>query len=56
MQLLLERGKLLVEPSGAAALAAYRHHPELEASANTVVVLYGGNVDMSRFREVCGGV
>ncbi len=47
MKLLLERTKMLVEPAGAAALAALlSHRLELEAGARVVVVLSGGNVDL----------
>ncbi len=42
--LLLERSKMLVEPSGAAAVAAVLDHPEAFATP-IVAVLSGGNVD-----------
>jgi threonine dehydratase len=40
----LERGKLVVEPAGAAGLAAVAEHPE-DFEAPVVVVVSGGNVD-----------
>jgi threonine dehydratase len=42
--MLLERAKMVVEPSGAAAVAAVMDHPELY-STPLVAVLSGGNVD-----------
>ncbi|WP_241681195.1 threonine ammonia-lyase [Pseudactinotalea terrae] len=42
--LLTERAKLVVEPSGAAGVAALRHHPG-RWEGPVVVVLSGGNVD-----------
>ena len=42
--LLLERAKMVVEPSGAAAVAAVMDHPEKYATP-AVAVLSGGNVD-----------
>lgn len=44
MVMLLERAKLVVEPAGAAAVAALMERPEDFADA-TVAVLSGGNVD-----------
>jgi threonine dehydratase len=51
--LLLERTKLVVEPSGAAAVAAVinRKLPEL-AGKRVVCVLSGGNIDVSIIHEV----
>ena len=42
--LLLERAKLVVEPSGAAGLAALLEH-RIEPSGKTAVILCGGNID-----------
>lgn len=53
MKLLLERTKLLVEPSGAAGLAALlsdRLTPR--AGAPVVVVLSGGNADLGRLGDI----
>lgn len=46
MRLLWERLKLVVEPSGAAALAAVLHHRERFAGQRVGIVLSGGNVDL----------
>ncbi|HVA36084.1 MAG TPA: pyridoxal-phosphate dependent enzyme [Candidatus Dormibacteraeota bacterium] len=48
MRLLLERGKLLAEPSGAAALAAPLFRKVADAGRNVGVILSGGNVDLAR--------
>jgi len=48
---LLERAKLLVEPAGAAGVAALLERPEL-ASGPTVAVLSGGNIDAHLLLEV----
>lgn len=49
MKLLLERTKLLVEPSGAAGLAALLEgRVDVRAGAPVVVVLSGGNVDLAQ--------
>lgn len=55
MRLLLERCKLLVEPSGAAPLAALleRRLP-VEPGSRVVIVLSGGNVDVQRLPEILG--
>jgi threonine dehydratase len=42
--LLLERAKLVVEPAGAAAVAAVLEHPQ-RFETPTVIVLSGGNID-----------
>jgi threonine dehydratase len=48
MRFILERMKVLVEPSGAAAAAAVFHH-KLDFTGNRVgVLLSGGNVDLSK--------
>ncbi len=49
LELLLERTKLLVEPAGAAGLAALLHSRiPLREGAPVVVVLSGGNVDLEQ--------
>lgn len=50
MRFLLERGKLLVEPAGAAGLAAVLGGYARPASGSVVVVLSGGNVDLDRLK------
>jgi threonine dehydratase len=53
MRLLLERAKLLVEPSGAAALGAILAGGlEFAPGSRVVVVLSGGNVDLPRLGEL----
>jgi threonine dehydratase len=53
MALLLERCKLLVEPAGAAALAALlEERTPLPSGARVAVVLSGGNVDLSRLADL----
>lgn len=42
--MLVERAKLVVEPAGAAAVAALMHHPD-EFETPAVAVLSGGNID-----------
>lgn len=44
--LLLERGKIVVEPAGAAALAALVHHKTELEGKRVVAVVSGGNIDM----------
>ncbi len=48
---LLERSKLLVEPSGATSVAALLQHPE-EFGGNVVPILSGGNIDALLLLEV----
>jgi threonine dehydratase len=55
MVMLLERQKLLVEPSGAVALAALIRHREAFAGKKVVVVLSGGNADLKLVAELLGG-
>ncbi len=50
MRFAFERLKLVLEPSGASALAALLHGRADVAGARTGVVLSGGNVDVDRFR------
>lgn len=48
MRYLWERMKLVVEPSGAVALAAVLKNKDLFAGARTGIILTGGNVDLSK--------
>jgi threonine dehydratase len=48
---ILERMKVLVEPSGSAAAAAVRHRKADFAGRRVGVVLSGGNVDLARLSE-----
>jgi threonine dehydratase len=52
MRLLFERLKLVVEPSGANALASLLHHRDRFAGQRVGVTLSGGNVDADRFAEL----
>ena len=52
MRFAFERLKLVLEPSGASALAALLHGRADVAGARTGVVLSGGNVDVDRFRSL----
>jgi threonine dehydratase len=53
MALILERTKLLVEPAGAAAVAALlKGRVPRAAGKRTVAILSGGNVDVSRLGEL----
>jgi threonine dehydratase len=55
MRDLLQRGKLLVEGAGAAAVAALlAGRTERQSGRQVVAVLSGGNVDFARLREVIG--
>ncbi len=47
--MLLERQKLLVEPSAACTIAALLEH-KIPVGKNTVVILSGGNLDLSRLK------
>jgi threonine dehydratase len=56
MRLLLERTKLLVEPSGAAGLAALlAGRIDVQSELPVVVVLSGGNADLSQLGALLGG-
>ena len=56
MALLLERMKLLVEPAGAAALAALMNGKiPVERGTRVAVILSGGNVDVQRLGELLSG-
>lgn len=48
MRFMLERMKILVEPSGAAGAAAIRHGKILGQGRRVGVILSGGNVDLTR--------
>ena len=49
--LLLSRMKVVVEPSGAAGLAALMEHPGI-AKGKTVVILCGGNIDVKLLSDL----
>lgn len=52
----LERGKLMLEPAGAAAVAALiAHRIELPQGARVVAILSGGNIDLARLKEMLPG-
>ncbi|MGC8566058.1 MAG: threonine ammonia-lyase [Caldisphaera sp.] len=52
MFLLLERGKMLAEGAGAASLAALIEHKINVEGKNVVVLISGGNVDMTRISNI----
>jgi threonine dehydratase len=52
MRFAFERLKLVLEPSGASALAALLHGRVDAAGRRAGVILSGGNVDVARFREL----
>jgi threonine dehydratase len=52
MRFAFERLKLVLEPSGASALAALLHGKVDATGLRTGVILSGGNVDVTRFREL----
>jgi threo-3-hydroxy-L-aspartate ammonia-lyase len=52
MRLLLERLKIVVEPSGAAALAALLETNRDDLGDTVAVVLSGGNVELDRFAKL----
>jgi len=52
MRFAFERLKLVLEPSGASALAALLHDKVGCGGLRTGVILSGGNVDVARFREL----
>jgi threonine dehydratase len=56
MRFAFERLKLVVEPGGAAALAALlSHRVELTGNSRVGVILSGGNVDPATFARLLGG-
>ncbi len=54
MRLLFEQHKLVVEPSGATALAAVLHRGLVEPGMRVGVTLSGGNIDLGRFHKLLG--
>ena len=52
MRFAFERLKLVLEPSGASALAALLHGKVEATGLRAGVILSGGNVDVARFREL----
>ena len=52
MRFAFERLRLVLEPSGASALAALLHGKVDAAGQRAGVILSGGNVDVARFREL----
>lgn len=55
MRFLFERMKLVVEPSGASALAALLHHRDRFKGRRVGVTLSGGNVSVERFAALMSG-
>ncbi|HYM53000.1 MAG TPA: threonine/serine dehydratase, partial [Candidatus Dormibacteraeota bacterium] len=57
MRQLAGRGRLVVEPSGAAAMAAHLSGaaPQPEGDENRVIVISGGNVDPVAFADILAG-
>jgi threonine dehydratase len=51
VKFMLERMKILVEPSGVAAAAAVRFKKADFAGKRVGVILSGGNIDLQRLRE-----
>ncbi len=53
VRLLLSRCKLLVEPAGAASIAAMvTGKARIPEAANTVAILSGGNIDMEKLKNL----
>lgn len=52
MRVLFEQHKLVVEPSGATALAAVLHRGLIQPGMRVGVTLSGGNIDLARFSEL----
>jgi threonine dehydratase len=52
MRMLFEQHKLVVEPSGASALAAVVHRGLVEPGMRVGVTLSGGNIDLRRFNQL----
>ncbi len=55
MRFVFERMKVVLEPSGACALAALMHAPEAFRGRRVGVTLSGGNVDVARFVALMSG-
>ncbi len=51
MRYLYTKFQMIVEPSGAASVAALLFHPELNLQGETVAVISGGNVDLDKFHD-----
>lgn len=49
MVLMMERMKLIVEPSGAVPLATVLEHPELFRSQSIALIISGGNLDIKKW-------
>ncbi len=54
MRLLFDHHKLVVEPSGATALAAVLHRGLVQSDMRVGVTLSGGNIDLSTFAALLG--
>ncbi|MEW2517141.1 pyridoxal-phosphate dependent enzyme [Actinacidiphila alni] len=54
MRFAFERLKIVLEPSGASALAALLAHRVTPLPPRVGVILSGGNIDTGRFAELCG--
>jgi threonine dehydratase len=53
VRLLARQARLVAEPGGAAAVAAWLFHPaELPAARTPVAVLSGGNIDPALLAEI----
>ncbi|RZS41138.1 threonine dehydratase [Herbihabitans rhizosphaerae] len=52
VRLLARRARLVVEPSGAVAVAAHLNRVEELPAGRTVAVVSGGNIDPARFAEI----
>lgn len=52
LELLLDRSKLVVEPSGAMGLAALLTKPDLVAGGRVGIILSGGNLGLRRLSEI----
>ena len=52
MRLLFDHHKLVVEPSGASALAAVLHRDLVKPGMRVGVTLSGGNIDLATFTEL----
>ena len=55
MRFAFERMKIVLEPSGACALAALMHNRERFAGKRVAVTLSGGNIDLARFAALLAG-
>lgn len=55
MAFAFDRLKIVLEPSGASALASAMFRPPASAGARIGVILSGGNVGLERFRELMAG-